>query len=244
MANVLVPSRVKAIPGVPGSLGIIVCTSGSGKLTIIGPGKLRREESAARKKPVPAAATSLTEPMPALPAETRDRRASGSGANASKSAEKSAGAYKLEFSLRELASGKRVNTRNYTMTVEDGSWGKIRVGNRVPFEMPGPEHTQVDPAGRATVVGSTQYQYQDVGVKIDCRPRVREKGLSLDLTVELSSVLKPEETGLPVEHLVFRNNSFSSNTVVPFGKATVVGTLDDVTSDRRYEIEITATQVK
>src|SRR6266567_1764874 len=154
--------------------------------------------------------------------------------NASKSAEKSAGAYKLEFSLRELASGKRVNTRNYTMTVEDGSWGKIRVGNRVPFAIGGPDHAQT---GSVTVVGSTQYQYQDVGVKIDCRPRVRENGLSLDLTVELSSVLKPEETGLPVEHLVFRNDSFSSDAVVPFGKATVVGTFDDVTSDRRYEIE-------
>ena len=162
--------------------------------------------------------------------------------NASKSAEKSAGAYKLEFSLRELASGKRVNTRNYTMTVEDGSWGKIRVGNRVPFAIGGPDHAQT--ASGTTIVGATQYQYQDVGVKIDCRPRVRENGLSVNLTVELSSVLKPEETGLPVEHLVFRNNSFSSNTVVPFGKATVVGTLDDVTSDRRYEIEITATQVK
>ena len=163
--------------------------------------------------------------------------------NASKNAEKPAGAYKLEFSLREVASGKRVNTRNYTMTVEDGSWGKIRVGNRVPFTMAGPEHTQLE-AGRATVVGSTQYQYQDVGVKIDCRPRVRENGLSVDLTVELSSVLKPEETGLPVEHPVLRNNSFSTDAVVPFGKATVVGTLDDITTDRRYEIEITATQVK
>jgi hypothetical protein len=151
--------------------------------------------------------------------------------NASKNAEKSAGAYKLEFSLRELAGGKRVNTRSYTMTVEDGSWGKIRVGNKVPF-------------ATGSVTGSTEYQYQDVGVRIDCRPRVRENGLSLDFTVELSSVLTPRETGLPVEHPVFRNNSLSTEAVVPFGKATVVGTLDDVTSDRRYEIEITATQVK
>jgi len=163
--------------------------------------------------------------------------------NASKSVEKPAGAYKLEFSLREVASGKRVNTRNYTMTVEDGSWGKIRVGNKVPFAIfGGPDHAQT--ASGTTIVGATQYQYQDVGVKIDCRPRVRENGLSVDLTVELSSVLKPEETSLSVEHLVFRNDSFSSDAVVPFGKATVVGTFDDVTSDRRYEIEITATQVK
>ena len=105
-----------------------------------------------------------------------------------------------------------------------------------------PDHAQT--ASGTTIVGATQYQYQDVGVKIDCRPRVRENGLSVDLTVDLTSVLKPQETDLPVEHPVFRNNSFSSDTVVPFGKATVVGTLDDVTSDRRYEIEITATQVK
>ena len=163
--------------------------------------------------------------------------------NASKSAEKPADAYKLEFSLRELASGKRVNTRNYTMTVEDGSWGRIRVGNKVPFEMNGPEHIQSG-SGSQRVVGSTQYQYQDVGVKIDCRPSVRENGLSLDFTVEVSSVLKPQETGLPVERPVFRNNSFSSDTLVPFGKATVVGTLDDITSDRRYEIEVTATKVR
>jgi hypothetical protein len=37
-------------------------------------------------------------------------------------------AYRLEFNVRELENGKRLNSRNYMMMSEDGSYARIRVG--------------------------------------------------------------------------------------------------------------------
>ena len=53
--------------------------------------------------------------------------------------------YRIEFNVREVENGKRLNSRNYMMVVEDHQWGKIRVGNRVPYKST-----------------ENQFQYQDV----------------------------------------------------------------------------------
>jgi hypothetical protein len=135
-------------------------------------------------------------------------------------------AYRLEFSVRELDSGKRVNSRNYMMMAEDGSYARIRVGNKVPYQ-----------------TAEKQYQYYDVGMKIDCRPHEQQEGVALDFQVDFSSVAPPSETA-PSYNPVFRSNRSEVQTVVSFGKPTLVTSLDDVESNRRFEIEVTATQVK
>jgi len=135
-------------------------------------------------------------------------------------------AYRLEFSVRELENGKRVNSRNYMMMAEDGSFARIRVGNRVPFQ-----------------TSKDQYQYNNVGMNIDCRPHEQQEGVALDVTVDFSSVAPPSETA-PSYNPVFRSNRSEVQTVVPFGKPILVTSLDDVESNRRYEIEVTATKVK
>jgi hypothetical protein len=130
----------------------------------------------------------------------------------------------------EVENGKRLNTRKYMMLADEEVWDRIRVGSQVPFIVGG--------------VGSGGYQYKDIGMNIDCRPHSRENGVLLDLTVEMTSVLKPEESHQPIEHPVFRTDRSSVGAVIPLGKPTVISTMDDVSSDRRYEIEITATKVR
>ncbi len=138
--------------------------------------------------------------------------------------------YKVEFSVYEVQNGKRLNVRKYMTLADQGAWGRIRVGSQVPFVVGG--------------VGSGGYQYKDIGMNIDCRPFADENGVSLDFTVEMSSVLKPEESHQSSEHPVFRTDRSSLVAVVPLGKPTVTSTMDDVSSDRRYEIEVTATKVR
>jgi len=135
-------------------------------------------------------------------------------------------AYRLEFNVRELDSGKRVNSRNYMMMAQEGSFAKIRVGNRVPYQ-----------------TAEKQYQYNNVGMNIDCRPHEQQEGLALDIMVDFSSVAPPSETA-PSYNPVFRSNRSEVQAVVALGKPTLVASLDDVESNRRYEIEVTATKVK
>ena len=135
-------------------------------------------------------------------------------------------AYRIEFNVREIEDGKRLNSRNYMMVVEDGDSAKIRVGNRVPYQ-----------------VAEKQFQYQDVGMNIDCRPREREDSLALAILVEFSS-LAPQTETTPLFNPVFRTERTEVESIVRPGKPTLVASMDDVVTNRRYEIEVTATKVK
>jgi hypothetical protein len=135
-------------------------------------------------------------------------------------------AYRVEFNVREFEDGKQLNSRKYMMVVAEGDQGMIRVGNKVPYQ-----------------TGEKQYQYHDVGMNIDCRPRDRESGIELNVGVEVSSVV-PQGEAAPTFNPVFRSQSTRVFPIVTPGKPTVVASMDDVVTNRRYEIEVTATKVK
>ena len=119
-----------------------------------------------------------------------------------------------------------MNSRNYMMMAEDGSFARVRVGNKVPYQ-----------------VAEKQYQYNNVGMNIDCRPHEQQEGVALDITVDFSSVA-PQSERAPSFNPIFRSDRTEVQTVVQFSKPTLVTSLDDVESNRRYEIEVTATKVK
>jgi len=135
-------------------------------------------------------------------------------------------AYRIEFNVREIEAGKRLNSRNYMMVVEDGSRGMIRVGNSVPY------------------TSGEKVQYRDVGMNIDCRPREREGGVALEWSLESSGVVAQEQTAGVSTNPVFRQQRTNNTSVVTPGKPTLVASMDDVVTNRRYEIEVTATKVK
>ncbi len=135
-------------------------------------------------------------------------------------------AYRIELNVREIEDGKRLNSRNYMMVVEDGRWGKIRVGNRVPYQS-----------------AEKQYQYADVGMNIDCFPHEQEDSVALGVHVDFSSVA-PETEAAPTFNPVFRTEKTEVDSIVKPGKPTLVASIDDVVTNRRYEIEVTATKVK
>ena len=135
-------------------------------------------------------------------------------------------AYKIDFNVREVEDGKRLNSRSYMMMAEDRNWGRIRVGNKVPYKS-----------------AANEFQYHDVGMNIDCQPREQGDRVNLSIHVEFSSVAPPAE-GAPTFNPVFRTNNTEVQSVVELGKPTLVADMDDVESKRHYEIEVTATKVK
>jgi hypothetical protein len=149
-----------------------------------------------------------------------------------------ASVYRLDFVVRELENGKALNSRSYSLSERSGELGNLRVGTSVPIgSMESGDYKGV--------------QYQDVGISIDCRPEERNGGdvVLLNTGFESSSVVAPEEATQkygpsgPVPP-IFRRVRFRGNSLVALGKPTVISTLDDVTSNRRYEVEVTVTKVK
>ena len=134
--------------------------------------------------------------------------------------------YRIEIDVREMEAGKAVNSRKYMMVVADDQRGKIRVGNRVPYQ-----------------ASSGIYQYQDVGMNIDCAPKQRDDNLVLYTSVDFSSVAG-EPKPAPSFNPVFRTDRTEVESVVTLGKPTLVAAMDDVISNRHIEIEVTATKVK
>lgn len=136
--------------------------------------------------------------------------------------------YRLEFTVREVEDGKRLNSRSYVMSVQDGDTGRIRVGNKIPYN-----------------TGKDQFQYYDVGINIDCRLRDHDSFILLEgASIDISSVVKDESTAAGTLNPVLRQARASVTAAVTPGKPTMVTSLDDVSSNRRYEVDVTATKVK
>jgi hypothetical protein len=144
--------------------------------------------------------------------------------------------YRLEFVVREREGNRQVNSRNYSLSASatGREWARIRVGSLVPtgeFQSEG---------------GAKGPQYQNSGISIDCRLEERETDVLLNVIFESSAVvgqekLAQERGGLPP---IIRQVRFEGAALVSPGKPTVIATLDDVATDRRYEIEVTVTKVK
>jgi hypothetical protein len=144
--------------------------------------------------------------------------------------QKASAFYRVEYTISEFAGDKRLNSRSYKITAAENDWAYIRAGSRVPY-------------------GSVQngtLQYQDIGMKIDCRPQLQDGVLRLYTSVESSSLASSDEGGIQPtsSNPVFRRVTASMWSPVVPGKPTLIGSLDDVVTNHRYDIEVTVTRVK
>ncbi len=151
--------------------------------------------------------------------------------------------YKLSFALRELEDGKVLNTRSYVTNMRSetpesrGAEASVRAVTKIPV----PYFS----TNRDTGARDTQWQYQDVGVSIDCRqerPDQRGPATALRISMDISSVAPVEggqsaNPGPPIR-------SVRGSASVPFvlDKPLLVTSVDDVTSKRQYQLEVTITK--
>jgi hypothetical protein len=134
-------------------------------------------------------------------------------------------AYRLDFAVDELENGKKINTRKYSMNLtEEGKSRELKIGTRVPIESDG------------------KIDYLDVGTSIAAQMVSWQTPLSLDVIVDISSFATPEEATRG-RHPLLRHVQISARTPVIFGKATVVGSVDDSNSDRQFQLEVTVTKL-
>jgi hypothetical protein len=142
--------------------------------------------------------------------------------------------YRLDFSFNEVADGKTVNTRHYSMNLTAGNSDEIKIGTRVPVA------TGSGPGAPA----STQYQYIDIGTQI--WSQLREHGDELILAVRGEVSNLDVDTGdhsgaLPP---VIRQIKINGDTLLVVGKPIVIGSVDDPNSKKQFQLEVTVTKLK
>jgi hypothetical protein len=135
--------------------------------------------------------------------------------------------FRLDYVLYELDGGKRTNERTYSMTVNESASGQLRSGSRVPV-----------------TVGDKGVQYMDVGLKVSGRVQERDGDLTLDTDLELSTFAIPEQAAGGHGNPLIRTVSQSLSTRPALGKSAVLSTVDDLSSRKRLQVEVTVTRLK
>ncbi|PYY02009.1 MAG: hypothetical protein DMG64_12865 [Acidobacteria bacterium] len=138
--------------------------------------------------------------------------------------------YKVEYVFSENQDGKRVNARSYSTLVRVRERGSIRLGSRVPVAV-----------GTLKEGSSSQFQYMDIGVNIDCRIGDEfDSGIALFTNAEISSLTDANRVGNPV----VRQSKIQVESIVPLGKQVLLTSADEVEGTRRIQLEVTTTKVK
>jgi hypothetical protein len=156
---------------------------------------------------------------------------------------KPAHAYRVDFSITELADGKKVNTRHYSMVLNSGPgsgpWSQLKIGTRVPVT------TGSSPSGTGSAGANlpfTQFQYLDVGTSIDCEVGEQGEDLSLNVRSDFSNLSSAEEQHSPQP--IIRQIKINGQTITSPGKPVVIGAVDDPSSNRQYQLEAIITKLK
>jgi hypothetical protein len=142
--------------------------------------------------------------------------------------------YRLDFALSEFVDGKKINTRSYSVTAREDEMNKLRSGTRYPI-------------ATATVEkNTTQFQYLDVGVSIDCRVVERGGYLELNAVVDSSVIEGADAHGVPkpvIDQPVIGQMKSDIRSLIRPGTPTMVSSMEDPASKRRFQLEVTATKV-
>jgi hypothetical protein len=153
--------------------------------------------------------------------------------------QKPAHAYRLDFSLNELEAEKKINTRHYSINLNvPGDRQDIKIGTRVPV-------ASASSGSTVSPVINTEFQYLDVGTHISCSLKEHGDELELHAESEISNIdNEPVREKYGVSAPVIRQIKITGSTVVVPGKAIVIGSADDPTSNRQFQLEVTVTKLR
>lgn len=135
--------------------------------------------------------------------------------------------FKVEFNVRDTSDTTKTS-RRYTLLIDNNSKGVFRGSRRVPVSLP----------------NSNSYNWMDISSVIDCGVNERgtdgKVGLDGQISFTYLSTADKNSPGGPGTTQVQVN----IHADVPEGKPTMVASVDDPDTTRKFEVEATVTKVK
>jgi hypothetical protein len=135
--------------------------------------------------------------------------------------------YRVSYRVNELENGKTMNSRSYVLMAQPGKTMSLRIGSKVPYSP-----------------GGNTIQYQDVGVNIDCTIGEQGSSLLVHTILDMSTVAGRQTVTSGTSNPVFGQLRLQDIAPATIGKPAFVGSLDDMASNRHYEIEVAVTKAK
>jgi len=147
--------------------------------------------------------------------------------------------YKVELTMRDATDVSAKAGRHYVILIDTHGAGSFKIGNREPVAtgsfQPGTGGTGINP------LVNTQYTYVDTGVNIECRLEQNEGKLQLRADIDLSSTM-PQKGSVPnpaIGQLKLNVTAF----IAP-GKRTVIASVDDPVTNRKFDVEALVTKAE
>jgi hypothetical protein len=162
-----------------------------------------------------------------LPASIAAQEAETGAETEAQGPERPSSVYRLDFVVYEKDNGAVANTRRYSMLLENRGGGQIDTSSDVPVRIG-------DRAGEVV--------FQQVSLEI--RAQVRDQGdqVALSAVLDIRDFAPPEaETG---GRPVSRHVRSQVSSAVALDKPTIVSTVDEAASRRRFELEVTVSRVR
>ena len=149
--------------------------------------------------------------------------------------------YKAEFVIRDGSEAAAKPGRRYAMLIDTGGRGTFRVGQKVPY--PTSSYQPSQGTGASPLV-STQYQYVDIGVNIDCRLREVSGKVAINADIDVSTIVQHDKGAAATPpNPAIASIRIGINAMVNPGKSTMVASIDDPVTMRRFDVEATVTKV-
>lgn len=133
--------------------------------------------------------------------------------------------YRATIRVIERTAEDVVNSRDYLLLLKDNKFGEIRTGNQVPLS-----------SDKGPI-------YRDVGLNIDCRVRSLGTQVAVELSMNLTNLAGRRTVSPGQSAPMTRRVQSSASTKVKFGEPTTIISVNDVTSESRFDVEITVTKV-
>jgi type II secretory pathway component GspD/PulD (secretin) len=122
---------------------------------------------------------------------------------------------------------------------ENGSPAVMKLGDRVPIVTGGPARAEEEK------LLNVQFQYLDVGLNITSWIRERQGRLGLTVSVDQSSVARPNEAlRVAPNQPMIRQLKMENTALVTLGKPTLIASVDDPgKANHKYTVDATVTKL-
>jgi hypothetical protein len=151
------------------------------------------------------------------------------------------GVYKVEFNIHDGSDAAAKTGRRYIIMIEANDKGVFRVGQKVPYAT-GSFQPGTTSAGVTPLV-STQFNYAEIGVNIDCRINEVNSKVRVKATLDLSTVVQHDKTIGQIPMPIIGQLRIEVNALVNPGKPMMVASVDDPVTLRKFDVEATVTKV-
>jgi hypothetical protein len=172
--------------------------------------------------------TALLLLLPLLPLAAQEKPAS------------STNVYRVEYRIRDGSDAAAKNGRRYTMLIGNRDKGTFKLGERVPVAS-----GSFQPGAGASPLVNTQFTYIDVGVNIDAILAEENGKVTLNSNLDISTLVEhkaPQPSPILPNPTVAQIKIAEISVLTP-GKPTLVASIDDPVTQRKFDVEVTVTKV-